>query len=78
MVSGDEAVVEVTPNEYKAMTSRSYQSSYRLCIVTNALKRQHTKLLIFAYDDQAEDWFGENQERIKIKEIVAARISAIQ
>jgi len=36
-LSGRKAVVELTPNEYRAMTSPEFAKSYRLCIVTSAL-----------------------------------------
>lgn len=74
-LSGAAAVAEVTPNEYKAMTSRRYRSSYRLCIVTNALANGSAKLQIFGYDHQSERWLTGDLEILNIAERVAARVS---
>jgi hypothetical protein len=42
-LSGNDPIVEVTPNEYRAIKSHLHRSSYRLCIVTNALAMACTR-----------------------------------
>jgi hypothetical protein len=74
-LSGDAAVVEVTPNEYKAMISQSDRATYRLCIVTDALAAKHARLRIFAFDSDAKSWLSDDREKLKITELKAARIS---
>jgi len=74
-LSGDAAVVEVTPNEYKAMVR--HVPSYRLCIVTDALAAKRAKLRIFAYELDAKAWLSDDQETLKIAKQVAARISVL-
>jgi hypothetical protein len=76
-LSGDAAVVEVTPNEYKAMISRSGHATYRLCIVTDALTAKRARLRIFAYDSDAKVWFSDDLEKLKITERIAANISVV-
>jgi hypothetical protein len=72
-LSGDVAVVEVTPNEYKAMVL--HDPSYRLCIVTDALAAKRARLRIFAYDVDAKAWLSDDLDTLKIAEQLAARIS---
>ena len=74
-LTGDTAVVEVTPNEYKAIVR--HVPSYRLCIVTDALAAKRAKLRIFAYEADAEAWLSDGGETLKIAELVAARISVV-
>lgn len=70
-LSGSEIVVELTPNEYRMM--REHQQSFRLCIVTNALKLP--SLEIFYYSDEWNGWSSSTGRRLAIKEIVSARCS---
>jgi hypothetical protein len=74
-LSGDAAVVEVTPNEYRAMVR--HFPSYRLCIVTDALVAKRAKLRIFAYEAGAKAWLSDGPEMLKIAKQVAARISVV-
>jgi hypothetical protein len=72
-LSGSSLVVELTPNEYKAMTGR-YRDCYRLGVVTDALSR-HAKLRLFSYDANLEGWFTDESETLKIKKLVGARMT---
>jgi hypothetical protein len=73
-LSGSQIVVELTPNEYSAMTS--YQESYRVCVVTTALVSP--KLEVFAYSSDAGGWESLLVEgrALTIEKIVAARCTA--
>ncbi len=69
-LSGTEAIVELTPNEYKQMMG-SRKSDYRLCIVTNAL--QHPKLKVFTYNHVSQKWACESDDAVlQIKEKISA------
>lgn len=70
--SGKNVAVEVTPNEYAAMTSRGYRASYRLCIVTNALV--NPLLQIFAHDAQTGIWSEEDGRTLTISPRTGAAI----
>jgi Domain of unknown function (DUF3883) len=76
-LSGDVAVVEVTPNEYKAMTSRVHQPFYRLCIVTDALNKR-ARVRLFAYETNAKAWASDDLEMLTITERTGARISVVK
>lgn len=71
-LSGDQIVVELTPNEYQAM--KDYRDSYRICVVTNALTRPH--LEIFAYSKDSRGWESTDGRVLKLQEIIAARCTA--
>ncbi len=73
-LSGSDVTVELTPNEYKAMRARQYRSSYRLCIVTDALAADRAKLRVFAYDADADRWL-DKLEMLNIKELTGARMT---
>jgi hypothetical protein len=75
-LSGHAAVVEVTPNEYKAMITR--RQSYQLCIVSDALAVDRATLRIFSYDLHRKAWVSGEIETLNISERVAARISVKQ
>ncbi len=72
-LSGPGAVVELTPNEYGAMTSPRHRSSYRLCIVTSALDKP--KLHNFSYDSLRNVWLSDETNALNIQERTGARIS---
>ena len=71
--SGANAVVEVTPNEYRAM--REKRDNYRVAIVTEALKGSRSRLLILSHNIADGSWRDEEGHVAKLTEIMAARIS---
>lgn len=71
-LSGNKSVVEVTPKEYEAM--QKFRSSYRVCIVTEALSAK-PKLKICSYDKRYDSWVGPDLQRMNVDERVAARLS---
>jgi hypothetical protein len=71
-LSGSDAVVDLTPNEYRAM--RQHRDSYRVCVVTNALT--DPSLEVFAYSRETSRWESPAGRVLAVEEIVAARCSA--
>ncbi len=71
--SGANAVVEVTPNEYRSMRER--RDNYRVAIVTDALKANRSRLLVLSYNIADDSWRDEDGKLANLKEIMAARIS---
>ena len=71
--SSANAVVEVTPNEYRAM--REKRDNYRVAIVTEALKGSRSRLLILSHNIADGSWRDEEGHVAKLTEIMAARIS---
>ena len=69
--SGDAAVVELTPNEYKAMCRKRHQ--YRLAIVTNALDKP--RLSIVSFNGSDDTWRDQDNRRIRLTERTGARIT---
>lgn len=69
-LSGEIASTELTPNEYENL--KKYKKSYRLCIVTQALK--NPKLKIFAYSNDNKKWTSKDGAILKFKEVISARI----
>ena len=74
-LSGINPVVEVTPNEYAAMTSKKYRTSYRVCIVSKPHKPNEAKIWICNYDQRIGEWVSLDLEPMNIAERVAARLS---
>lgn len=72
-LSGSDAVVDLTPNEYRAMLQ--YQDSYRVCVVTNALT--DPRLEVFAYSPENRRWVSPTGRFLVVEERVAARCSAM-
>lgn len=70
--SRSEFVVELTHNEYAQM--RKKRRSYRVCVVTTALRKPHVHE--FAYDSRARRWMDEKRRSLEIRELVAARLSS--
>lgn len=70
-LSGTTAVTELTPNEYQHI--KEEDSSYRLCIVTNALHRTPT-IQEFYFDPQEEAWVGQNGNQLNIEPRESARV----
>jgi hypothetical protein len=73
-LSGDDAVADLTPNEYSKCLSDKHRDSYRICIVTSALTK--AKLRIFMYSPEEGRWIGEDGCGLDFEEIVAARVYA--
>jgi len=74
--SGDAAVVELTPNEFKAMQSKEHRDRYRLAIVTNALgEPPNQQLRILAYRHEIDGWFDDTGQRAEIESLEGARVS---
>ncbi|WP_165250553.1 DUF3883 domain-containing protein [Paludisphaera soli] len=71
---GGETRVELTPNEYQAMSQNA--QTYRLCIVTNALDKP--SLEIFSYSNEAGCWKGTSGRTLNVVESVAARCSVLE
>lgn len=71
-LSGAALVVDLTPNEYRAM--KEYRDSYRLCVVTNALTAPC--LEVFAYSPEAGRWESAAGRVLIVEDIVAAHCSA--
>lgn len=71
-LAGPQLVVDLTPNEYRAMIE--HQDSYRLCIVTTTLTEP--SLSVFAYSAESDRWESRDGRTLDVREIVAARCSA--
>ncbi|HUG82134.1 MAG TPA: DUF3883 domain-containing protein [Bryobacterales bacterium] len=61
-LSGPDITVELTANEYAQMKSPSYRSSYRICIVKNALSR-NLNLSIFNYCAESKLWIHHAEDK---------------
>lgn len=72
--SGDVGQVELTPNEYSAMTNRQYRESYRLAIVTQALDENRRSLSIISYNGSDKTWRDQDGRRASVKKRIGARI----
>ena len=72
-LSGDQIVVELTPNEYKAM--KAYLDSYRICVVTSALTQP--RLEVFAYSNDSRRWESAEGRVLNLQEIIAVRCTAM-
>ena len=66
-LSGEELFVELTPNEYSALSDSDKKDSYRLCVVSTALT--YPKLFVCRYSKEAKKWVveGKNTANIEIK-----------
>lgn len=73
-LSGEELSVELTPNEYAALSDSDKKDSYRLCVVSTALT--YPKLFVCRYSKEAEKWVveGKNTADIEIKPKQSASI----
>ena len=72
--SGAVGQVELTPNEYSAMTSRQYRERYRLVIVRQALDEQHRRLSVVSYNGSDDTWRDQDGRKVSVKERTGARI----
>ena len=70
-LSGSEIAVELTPNEYSAMTR--HRDSYRLCVVTNTSSTP--RLSVFAYCSDSGRWEDADGHPLGLREVVSARCS---
>jgi hypothetical protein len=66
--SGNEAVAELTPNEYAQ--SRTHRADYRICIVTRALEQP--TLHAFQWSEEADGWITETAIRLDVTERIGA------
>ena len=71
-LSGHEIQVELTPNEYAMM--RKHKDSYRVCVVTNCLKKHKRCLFVFAYDDSIGKWTDGDDRPLQVQEVKSARL----
>ena len=71
-LAGNQCVVELTPNEYKALKSNN--ESYRICVVNNALTEP--LLEIFAYSLDSARWESAEGRVLDLQELVAVRCTA--
>lgn len=71
-LSGNQLVVELTPNEYKTFCKK--QDTYKLFVVTDALTKKINHQ-IFAYQRKGKIWVGSDQDELYVKPIMSARIS---
>ena len=76
--SGEVGQVELTPNEYSAMTNPDYRESYRLAIVTHALDDQRRRLSIVSYSSADGTWCGQNAQPVCVQERTGARVGPKQ
>jgi hypothetical protein len=72
-LSGEQIVVELTPNEYKAM--KTHTASYRICVVTNALAEP--SLAVFGYTPDSGKWETAEGRVLNLQEIIAVRCTAM-
>lgn len=66
--------VELTPNEYRAMTNKRVRMSYRLAIVHDALTK-FRKLNIFWYSPGDDDWLSDQADRLTLRPMTGAVVS---
>jgi hypothetical protein len=72
-LSGRSICVEVTPNEYCNMNR--YKKNYQLCVVTSTLV--NPKISVFSFFPDEEVWKDENDNVLKVKELLGARMTII-
>lgn len=64
--------VMLSRNEYEKM--KFNKESYRLSVVTNCLDQSNNPPInIFSYIEEQDAWFDQNENKLMIEEIVAAR-----
>jgi hypothetical protein len=71
-LSGSDAVVDLTPNEYRAMDQ--HRDSYRVCVVTIALT--DPSLEVFAYSRETSRWESPAGRVPAVEKIIAAHCTA--
>ena len=72
--SGDSRQVELTPNEYAAMSHPRYREMYRLAVVTRALEEQQRRLSTVRYNGSDDTWRDQDGRLARVKELTGARI----
>lgn len=76
-LSGETIAFELTPREYEEMKRLSPQSSYNVCVVTNALSEERI-LFHFTYDAEANELVDTSgMTRLQIQDRIAARITVV-
>jgi len=69
-LSGSQESIELTPNEYRNM--ERYRDSYRVCIVSDALKRPSVH--IFSYSPDHRQWEDSDIRVLRVQRITSARM----
>lgn len=70
-LSSSNIIFELTPNEYKSLLKK--EENYRLCVVSSIQTK--SKLNIFSYSSDSDQWEDEDSVRLKIEEKIAALMS---
>ena len=70
--SGDVGQVELTPNEYAAMSRLCNRYVYRLAIVTSAL--DSPRLSIVCFNESDKTWRDQNGRKVRLQERTGARV----
>lgn len=70
-LSGRAAHAGLTPNEYRLM--KDEDSSYRLCIVTNALEAS-LRIQEFRFDSARRGWVDQHEKRLTVTEKLGANV----
>jgi len=71
-LSGKDIVIELTPNEYKALEGKD-KYDYRLCAVTSAL-HEKSILHVFQFNNVLDKWESQDGTTLTLKEIKGARL----
>jgi hypothetical protein len=69
-LSGSQVSIELTPNEYRNM--ERYRDTYRVCIVSDALKRP--SVYIFSYSPDHRQWEDSDGRVLRVQRITSARM----
>jgi hypothetical protein len=72
-LSGTQLIVELTPNEYKAM--KSNHVNYRVCVITNVLDEKRA-IHVFRFDPSRAALFSEHGKTLRVQEQIAAKLSS--
>ena len=67
----EDGSVELTPNEYRAMTDKKTKLSYRLAIVHFALRKEPS-VRIFAFSSLSGSWIDDAGAGLKVREMTGA------
>jgi hypothetical protein len=70
--SGSAVAAELTPNEYRQSRLKAKKGTYRICVVTEALKKP--KLYAFRWNDDIAGWTDQNRRRLMLRERIGATV----
>lgn len=70
-LSGNQLIVELTPNEYKVFDKKL--NTYQLFVVTDALSKK-PKSQVYTYQRKGNIWIGNDRNELNVREIMSARI----